>query len=587
MPFMQSIKETIISLFVEALRDLCLNAEATSIILEHPADSSHGDYSSNIAMALAKAEKREPLSLAVELVEKMSAKKPADIDKIEVAGPGFINFYLSKAFFENSLSEVLKQGDSYGKNENMKGKLVLVEYTDPNPFKQFHIGHLMSNVIGESISRIIEWNGADVKRICYQGDTGKHIALALWGMKFVDEPMPNDEVSLSKKADYLGRAYAAGSTKLKNLKEKGDTDEAQSAEREVNTINKKIYDQSDETVNEIYNKGKEWSLQYFEEMYKVLGTTFDRYFFESEVAPHGKSIVQHHIHDGIFEKSDGAIIFKGEDHGLHTRVFINSEGLPTYEAKELALADEKYKVYTYDLSIVVTANEVNDYFKVLLKALELIRPELAAKTKHLSHGVMKLSTGKMSSRTGDVITAESLIGDLEEKVKEKTKDRGFAAAEEDKMAEEVAVAALKYSILRQAIGRDSIFSPEQSLSFEGDSGPYLQYAHTRAQSILQKAKDAGIAVKTENIQIESVEPIHRLLYQFPEVIENAMKDYAPQHIATYLIELASSFNGYYATHKIVDAADPVSPSKIALTHALEIVMRNGLTVLGIKVPERM
>jgi arginyl-tRNA synthetase len=513
------VKERLRNVIKEALKSL--NLGDVDFVVEHPTDLKMGDYATNVAIKYGHTK---------EIKEYLDKNKPKEVDHIELAGPGFINFYLSKEFFKESLEEIIEKGENFGKNTQMQGLRIMVEHTDPNPFKAFHIGHLMPNVIGSTLARIFEWNGAEVKQANYQGDVGMHVAKALW------------------KDDYVlgSRVY----------------EEDPQAKAEIEELNKKIYDQSNPVLNERYEKGKKESLEKFEEIYKRLNTTFDYYFFESETAPVGQKIVEANI-GRVFEKSEGAIVFKGS----HTRVFINSQGLPTYEAKDLGNAQNKFDRYPYDLSIVVTGNEIRDYFKVVLEAMSLVLPALAQKTKHLSHGMLRLSTGKMSSRTGDVITAEELIEDVKQKVKDN---------------EEIAIGAIKYMILRQAIGNDIIFDIERSVSTEGDSGVYLQYAYARTNSLLEKAEKEGDV----NALRETTHEIERLLYRFPEVVERAGQEYAPHHIVTYLTELASSFNNFYAHEQIIDDS-PESPYRLAITKAFNIVMKNGLTVLGIPTPESM
>jgi arginyl-tRNA synthetase len=319
-----------------------------------------------------------------------------------------------------------------------------------------------------------------------------------------------------------------------------------------------------------------------------LATTFDNYIFESKTGPNGKKIVEKNI-GKVFEKSEGAVIFKGENYGLHTRVFISKEGLPTYEAKELGLAKIKYDRIRYDKSIVVTGNEINEYFKVLLKAMSMIYPPLALKTVHVSHGMLRLPEGKMSSRTGKVITAVVLLHDIKEKIFERMDDRGMKKREKEKIAEKVAVGALKYSILKQINGKDIIFDFDKSISFEGDSGPYLQYSYARARSILRKARKEQIKrIGWEKImRVKEVTELEKILYRFPEVVERAGNEYSPHYIVTYLIELASAFNSFYAGGKIVDKSDSESPHKVVLTEVFSIILKNGLNLLGIQAPEKM
>jgi len=569
------IKEKLEKTIKEILERLSISP--VEISLEHPEEISHGDYSSNVALAYAKKFGMSPMDLAKRVTEKLKFENLPEIEKVEIAGPGFINIFLSKKFFAESVSEIGKAGKAFGRNGDLSGKKVILDYTDPNPFKEFHIGHLMSNAIGEALSRIIEFRGAEVKRVCYQGDVGLHVAKTMWGILLNKKDFPKEKDSLSSRIKFLGSSYSLGSEKYEN-------DEV--AKKEIIELNKKIFDRTDKEINKIYDLGKKWSLEHFAEIYKKLDTNFDYFIFESETGPVGQKIVEEGFQKGIFEKSDGAIVYRGDKRGLHIRVFINSEGLPTYEAKDLGLAKIKYEKYPYDLSVVVTGNEINDYFKVMLSAMGEMYPELSVKTKHVGHGMLRLPTGKMSSRTGKVITGESLLSKTEEMVLDKVKDRELSPGEKKEIAGEVSVGAIKYSILRQSIGSDIIYDFDKSISFEGDSGPYLQYSYTRAKSILDKAKGEGVKSSVK-VSAEEVGILEKYLYRFPEIVKRAGEEYEPHHISTYLMELSSAFNAYYANNKIVDKNDKFSSYKVALTEAFTVVMKNGLWLLGIKAPEKM
>ncbi|MBI4088305.1 arginine--tRNA ligase [Candidatus Kaiserbacteria bacterium] len=560
------MREELKKAIAEALKGTGVSVAAGDIPLEHPAELKNGDYSTGVALQYAKQAGTSPRALAEKLAEELrssTALGPTSISKIEVAGPGFINFYLSPRALAASLRKAIEE-DRWGANEKEKGKKVLVEYTDPNPFKEFHIGHLMPNVIGESISRLFAFAGADVKRANYQGDIGRHVARAIWGL------MRSGESAEDVKA--LAQAYAAGAA--------ADVDGAL-AKDEITAINKKIYERSDKKINGLYDAGRTASLEHFEEIYKILGTKFDFYFFESETGPFGKEIVEAHIGD-VFEKSDGAVVYPGEKKNLHTRVFLNSEGLPTYEAKELGLSKMKFGKFAYDTSVIVTGNEINEYFRVLIAAMREVFPDLAAKTKHISHGMLRLTEGKMSSRTGNVITGESLIEDLIDVA------HGYAtdsrADDKEKLAQEVAVAAIKFQILKGATGKDIIFDRKQALSVEGDSGPYLQYAHARANGVVEKAGSEGVPHSPD----EHAEPndLVRLVHRFPEVVEYAVDELEPHLITNYLLALASAFNSWYAQVHILDGT-PEAGHKVAIVDAVRKTLKNGLWILGIPAPERM
>jgi len=555
-----------------------LGLSNVSFVVERPADMSHGDWATNVAMAGGKLAGKNPRQLAEELIAIMS-RLSLDM-RFEIAGQGFINIKLSKEYYVKEL-ELALATENYGNNEMLKGKKVIVEYTDPNPFKEFHIGHLMSNTIGESISRLVEASGAETKRACYQGDVGLHVAKAIWGIIHTAKAEGSLGSLETPEAwdKYRGGAYALGAKRY---------EDDPAIKEEIEDINRKLYAKH-EDVFQVYEFGKGCELNNFETIYKRLGThhgggwAFNYYFFESATGTYGKELVEEHPE--IFEKSDGAIVYKGDEtKGLHTRVFINKDGLPTYEAKELGLAKIKYNAFPYDTSIVITGNEVNDYFRVLLDAMSKVFPDLAQKTEHYSHGMLRLPSGKMSSRTGDVITAESLIEETKVKALAKNTDEKFTDAEKDEIAEKVAIGAIKYSILRQAAGKDIVFDFEQSLSFEGDSGPYLQYAHARTRSLLEKAGEKNH--NAQSMESEEVGILHKHLLRFPEVVARAAQGRASHLIATYLIELAREFNSFYANTIVLDGSSDES-YKLALVEMTSRILRRGLWVLGISAPEKM
>ena len=537
-----------------------VGVSGTTVSLEHPADLKNGDYSSGVAMQYAKQAGVAPRALAEKIVAALGSIE--GVSKTEIAGAGFINFYLTPAALAESL-EKARTEDMWGANTNLACKKIMVEYTDPNPFKEFHIGHLMSNAIGESIARLFQFSGAEVKRANYQGDVGPHVAKAIWGIIRLGVD-PHD-------TEQLGKAYATGAQAYEN-------DAA--AKIEIDSINAKVYDGSDMEINGLYAAGRETSLRHFEEIYSVLGTKFDFYFFESMTAQKGMDIVK--AHPQIFEESDGAVVYKGEKAGLHTRVFVTSKGLPTYETKELGLAQLKSETWQCDTSVTVTAHEQSDYFAVVLAAMKEVLPDLAAKIQHVSHGMMRFAEGKMSSRTGNVITGESLLAELTEAAKVRAAES--RADDVEKLAEHVAVAAIKYQILKQASGKDIIFDRERALSLEGDSGPYVQYAHARTQQIVEKAKEQNVVQKID-AHVAS-DNLTRLLHRFPEIVEYAASLREPHVLTSYLLEIASAFNSWYAQVHILDGT-PEAAHKVAVTDAVRRTLKNGLWVLGIPAPEKM
>jgi len=601
-----------------------------------PEDSSHGDYATSVALVLAKKTGRNPMEIAKEIQEAIIKHQKVSkldwLDRVEVASPGFVNFFVSEASLINQLSQVLKEKDRFGmawapvvtegeidettrKTRNKRGdselaltnkgkislkisqnprntaasgeitekkidrqdkvKRIMIEFADPNPFKEFHIGHLRNIILGESFSRLLEATGDEVRRINYQGDVGMHVAKALYGLKSLGKMKTG--TSTKEKAEFLGKAYAVGAKAFEDPSADGEE-----AKQGIIELNKKIYGK-DPSIISLWKEGRQWSLDYFDTIYKRLGTKFTRFYFESEVAPLGVKIVKEHIKDGVFEESEGAVVFRGEKLGLHTRVFITKENYGTYEAKDLALAPLKYSEYPYDLSIIMTGNEQSPYFSVMLAALGQINPELAVKTKHIPFGMVRLTQGKMSSRTGNVITADWLIDQAKQRINiiiDKNKSN-YSKEDQENIAEKTAIAAVKYSMLKVTASSDISFDIEKSISFDGDSGPYLQYTYARCKSVLRKSKSIGLN-DGGHFREKKERELARLIGFFPEIVAEAAQHFTPNTLCTYLFGLAQAFNLLYAKHEILK-----NDLRLTLTAATGQILKNGLYLLGIEVLEQM
>lgn len=534
--------------------------------VEHPADFAHGDYATNAAMVCAKQMGKSPREIAEQFLAELDGKIP-NVERIEIAGPGFINFHLTRNFFSEKIADILKHPDMFGKNDSLKGEEIIFEYTSPNLFKPLHVGNLVGNIVGESISRLFEYGGAELHRVNYPSDIGLTVAKGVWGLKKTGGD-PKDIVQ-------IGEAYRVGNTAY----EEGEGKE------EIEAVNRSLYEGSDEELNQLREQGIETSRTHLAELCRMLGTTFDTEIFESEVSELGTSIVRSHI-GNVFEESSGAVVFKGERHGLHTRVFLNSQGLPTYEAKDVgnfAKKQEKYPEWTQ--SFVVTGGEQREYFKVLIASLREVFPETEGKViEHIPTGFLTLTTGKMSSRKGNVLTGEEILAEVKNEAHKRAEESRAENIEE--LAEIVAVGALKYQILRQAVGTDIVFDKERALSLEGDSGPYLMYTYARIASILNKAEEAGMTQST-SVLTESPYELEKVVYQFPEVVRKAQAERAPHLLVTYLTALASAFNAFYAHEHIVNTEDTSAPFKLALASAVGATLKNGLFLLGMSAPERM
>jgi arginyl-tRNA synthetase len=617
------IKKAIIDLISNSFLEL--NLPKFEISLDHPINDTFGDYASNVAMLLypkVMDQYPSPHALADHIVTKINelTALPSNrqIANVSVAGPGFINFTLDQSYLLEEALQLNQLQDSTNINQLLKDQKICVEYTDPNPFKEFHVGHLYSNIVGESISRIFEANRATVWRADYFGDVGMHVAKSIWGLlqKFSKENTNLDILSkkmLNERIKFLGQAYALGASAYET------TDLAKEDIKDLNYI---VYLVSQRFLKEthgrdpmvnyqqyifgnkydpdqifsIYKTCRNWSLDYFETIYKRLGTKFDGYYPESVAGEYGYQIVQDHLKD-VFETGDkGAIIFPGKKYGLHDRVFINALGLPTYECKELALPQLKFTDSPYDKSYIVTGNEINDYFQVLLKAISLINPQLGKKTTHLGHGMVRLPEGKMSSRTGQVITGESLLDEAYKAAIKIIDESNPNLSNKNEVADQVALAAIKYTLLKSSIGQNVVFSFKEAVSFNGNSGPYLQYTFARCHSVLEKSGLQNSLSTVDCSLFTELNPeelsILKWTYRFPEVVAQAATELAPHLICTYLYELAQRYNTFYNKHTILGSTShPIneltSQLRLLLTASTAQILKNGLHILGIKAPNKM
>ncbi|MFH1392064.1 MAG: arginine--tRNA ligase [bacterium] len=481
------------------------------------------------------------------LAQKLAKKIKPDkiIQQVSSIGP-YLNFRINyQEFSKQALKEIL-ENKNYGQNNLGKKQKIMLEFAHPNTHKSFHIGHLRNIITGEALARILENSGYKIIRANYQGDIGLHIAKCLWAL-------PRIKI--------LSKAYVVGNQAYEENKK---------AKKEIQELNQKIYAQ-DKSIKKLYLKTRESSLDYFDKIYKRLETKFDRLYFESEVFKTGKKIVLQNLQKGIFKKSKGAIIFEGEKYNLHNRVFVNSQGLATYEAKDLALAELQFKEYSPDKIIHLVGPEQTEYFKVLFKALEQVMPETKNREIHLPYGWVRLKKGKMSSRLGNVILGEWLLDQIKSKLNNQ---------------EEVAQAAVKYSILKNNRTQDTAFDIEESINLSGNSGPYLQYTHARIKSILRKSKKNIIIKKIPGLNYSEKNLLLKLAL-FPEITKQAALEYEPCLIAKYLFDLAQIFNNYYHQTQILKSKNNLKFFRLNLIKAISYVLKRGLELLNINAPEKM
>lgn len=579
------MKQDLVLLFQAVLSALQLPDQAIKIIRTE--NILHGDYTTNIAFLLGKELKQNPVAIAQNIVNFLNEQKKRvqkderftilqDIDELEVAGPGFINLKLSHARLSSIVDRVIKEKESFGTRRKDEPRTIVVEFAHPNTHKAFHIGHLRNITTGECMVRLLTAGGDKIIRVNYQGDVGMHIAKALYALlklsTFSDQLSEVRKQSIQEKVSFLGKAYAAGSSKY-------EADEE--AKKQIGEINKKIYAKDPEII-ELYQETRQWSLDYFETIYQRVGSHYDRYYFESEVYEAGKENVHAGLAKGIFVEDKGAIIFPGEKFGLHNRVFITGEGNPTYEGKEMGLGPLQFKEYHPDKIIHVVGPEQAGYFQVCFEALAQLFPETRGKEQHLVYGWVKLKHGKMSSRTGNVVLGEWLLDEVKQSIYSiiDQSESKYTQEEKDSIAEACAIAAVKYGFLKVGLSQEISFDIEESINIHGDSGPYLLYAYARCKSVLKKAT-AIPSGENNNLNTEE-RALCRLLMFYPDVVAEAADQYAPSSIITYMIDLAQTFNSLYAKHQILD-----NPFRLELTAATAQLIKNGLALLGIETVERM
>ncbi len=529
------------------------------------ARSDHCDFASNIAMQLSGKLGKNPIDIAEQLRAEISEN--SFFSRIEVAGPGFLNVWLS--------DEVLIQAlDSDGMTvfdiNDGNGGAVLLEYSCPNAFKELHTGHLYQTLIGDSMGRIYEFLGVKVYRTSFGGDVGLHAAKCMWGiLQALGGENLTKLTEVEDHAAWISAAYVVGSKAY---------EEDEFVKAEIDNLNKKIYGlhESGDIVSDfaqIYFTTRQWSYDYFDKFYADIDVVaFDKYYPESVTSGPGLEVVSQNLVD-VFSESEGAVVLDEAKSGLHTRVFVTSAGLPTYETKDLGVVRLENQDFNYEKRIIMTGNDQSEYMKVVFKALELIDPVLAAKQRHIANGTVKFANGqKMSSRLGNVTKATDVIEAVSLAM----------SAGDQAVKKDMVLGAIKYSLLKSKVGGDIAFDIEKSISVEGNSGPYMQYALARANSVLAKAKKRGSIPK----ELTDGERNFALkLTDFGQAIEVAIKDFSPHHVASFLYDLAQEFNRFYEKNRIID--DQREVERLFLVNKYQKILKQGLELLGVPTPEKI
>ncbi len=538
---------------VETIRNL-YDTE-TEITFTRP-DEQFGDLATNAALQLSKVVGKNPREIAQEIVDKLDRES---IQKTEVAGPGFINITLED-------SALVRLAESIP-DTPYAGTTVVIETNNPNPFKAMHIGHAMNAVVADTIANLIEAGGATTYRVSYHGDVGLHVGKSMYSLlRYVGgNPEKLGEVPQAERNEFMSRMYAEGSAAYK---------EDESAKAEIEELAKQSFTREDPVYAAVYDTCMSWSFEQIDKNVARLGNVPVREkFLESDAEHRGVKIVKDNT-PAVFKESDGALVFEGSKHGSFDNAFVSKRGNGLYASRDLGLIQLKNEQYHPDKSYIVTAEEQRDYFKGVIAAAELCFPELKGVTVNIPTGMVKLTTGKMSSRDGGVVAIDWLFDEIAEAVKA----RGGTPDDES------VAAVLRYQFLQVRIGGDIVFDIENAVSIQGNSGPYLQYAHARARSILRKAPATSYQLPAANLQ-PGERSLLRKISEYNEAVDKAVVELMPHHVCTYLYELAQNFNSFYEHNRVV--GDERQDIRLGLVQKYADTLKSGLELLGINAPEQM
>jgi arginyl-tRNA synthetase len=552
--------------------------EQVDFAVDYAKEEKFGDYATNVAMILAKKVGKNPMEIAETLkkelssLEELSSFLSSFLSKIEIVAPGYINFYLSEKFLQDKVAEINSAKENFGTGEKRNGK-TMVEYSQPNTHKEFHIGHLRNVFIGSAMVNILKKGGQDVISANYIGDTGTHIAKCLWGMtKFYKDTNLD---AIENKAEFLGKVYAEAVAAI------GDKPEYEDEFKQL----QKRFDAGDKQLVELWEKTKQWSLDEFQEIYQELGVEFDIYFWESEEEQAGKKMVVDLMKQDFIKESQGAIIADLEDYNLGILVLIRKDGGILYGLKDIPLAIKKFSEYGIDRSIIVVDIRQGLYFKQIFKILELIG--FKEKMQHIGYDFVSLKGSEtMSSRKGNIIPAKFLMEKMIEKVREKFP--------ETKIEKEVGLGALRFYMLKYSAQSKIEFDMGEAIRLDGATGPYVQYAHARICSILRKAQETNAnLVSTDNNSLsllvhEKEMSLIKELNKFPELVAEVSESYEVHKLPYFAIKLADKFHSFYNACKVIDEENlELTKARLSLIIATRIVLAETLDLIGVSVPEKM
>lgn len=567
---MKDFKEIIAK---EISKVININENKIKTYIENPKDTKNGDYSFP-CFNLAKELKKSPQIIASEIKEKIEMNEI--IEKIDVAG-GYLNFYINKDILTIEVLKEISKDEDYGRSEVGKDKNVIIDYSAPNIAKPFHIGHLRTTLIGNSLYRTYKYLGYNTIGINHLGDYGTQFGKMIEAYKLWGEEYDLEESPISKMADMYVR-----------INNKCKEDEAT---LERCRENFKLLEQGDKYCVDLWNKFKDLSMIEFEKIYDVLNVKFDSYKGEAFYADKTDEVVKKLEEKGKLTDSQGAKIVDLEDVGINTPCIIQkANGSSIYATRDLAAIMYRAKTYDFDKCLYVVAYEQNLHFKQIFEVAKYLVDEKYAKgLEHVSYGMVNLPTGRMSTRLGNVVKIEDLINETVGKAKEIISEKNPDLENKEDIAKKVGIGAIIFNTLSSSTVKDLIFDWKTALNFQGETGPYIQYTYVRTKSVLEKA---GYIPKVEELKIDNLkdeysQEILKLIYNFNNILEIVTDKNETSVLARYLIDLAKAYSTFYNENKIIVENKEIQDARVYLTYAVSKVLKNGISLLGIEMPEKM
>jgi arginyl-tRNA synthetase len=577
------------------VQEFGIELPADQVEITNTADPKFGDYATNIALKLSKELGLNPREIANKLLTSLQGQKEHEskISRIEAAGPGFINFFIAQKYYIDNLSSILNETFTYGFIAEGKQTYV-VEHTSPNPNKAMHLGHLRNNLVGMSVANLFESQGIKVVRDCIDNNRGIAIAKLMWGYLQMMQPELNQEVTVSYWFDHQTDWPTPESMQLRpdkfvDMLYIQGADACKKSEDVEAKVRQLVIDweSKDPQVWALWQKVLDYSYQGQTLTLSRLGNKWDNVWHEHEHYQQGKDLVEVGLAKGIFKKDEGAVITQLDDYNIPNTVVIKSDGTSLYITQDLALTKLKKEKFKADKFFWVIGPEQSLALKQMFAVCEQLGIGKMEDFTHIAYGYMSIKgQGKMSSRSGNVVYIDDLLDQGRDLLEQQFKKEYSEAKEID--YEKLAIAAVKFSILKVSRTMDIAFDFEESMSFEGFSGPYIMYGYVRAKSILKNSGlDIDANIETNGELNESEIQVLKKLSLFPYVAADATENLAPHKICSYLFELTQSFNQFYKENKVLVDDIQVKTLRLQITQAVSIVLNNGLKLLAIDTIEQM